>query len=475
MRAPTQSLRPRSLTLNVVAPDDARSIHEVVIRVLAQIGVVVEESETRKLLLAQPGCQEDEQGRVRIAGDLVERALESTPRKVVLYDREGHQVVDTSAPVPAFCVGHNCVNVLDHETGKHRPGTLRDIERTAKVTESLPNVAVVATLGYPTDVPVEREAERSLAALIENTKKPAAFTGHDEVEAQANWSCLAAACGGWAALADKPCGLDLTGPVSPLRLGEEFCRRLKLAAERHLPVVCFPAVFPGMSGPISLAGAIAQSSAESLAGVVIHQLIAPGAPIMAGSSILPMDMRRADLAYGSPELMLAGMGAVDYFNSVGLPSWAGAGCSDAHLPDLQAAAEVGANMALAALANTGFIHRLGFLSGGRTGSLEMLVLCDELASMTNCFSAGVTVNDDELAFETIKRSAEDNSFITDAHTLERYQTEMWLPTLFDRSDVGRWREEGGQDMLAKVRGPTQRSAWKREGKLTASGNAGDQS
>jgi len=118
---------------------------------------------------------------------------------------------------------------------------------------------------------------------------------------------------------------------------------------------------------------------------------------MAGSSILPIDMRRADLAYGSPELMLAGIGAVDYFNSIGLPCWVGAGASDAHVPDLQAAAEVGANMALAALAETGFVHRLGFLSGGRTGSLEMLVLCDELASMTNGFAQGVVVDEDTLA------------------------------------------------------------------------------
>ena len=102
--------------------------------------------------------------------------------------------------------------------------------------------------------------------MIKNIKKPAAFTGHDEVEANAIWSCLTDAAGGWTNLADKPSGLDLTGPVSPLRLGEEFCRRVKMGAERWLPLVRFP----GMSGPITLAGAIAQSSAESLAGVVIH-------------------------------------------------------------------------------------------------------------------------------------------------------------------------------------------------------------
>ena len=403
------------------------------------------------MMLSQKDCRETSNGYVQIHEDLVERSLETVPPRVVLYDRNGSQVVDTSGCVPAFCVGHNCVNVLDHETGEHRSGTLADIARTARVTEGLAHVDVVASLGYPTDVPVEKEAELSVTAMIENTKKPAAFTGHDEVEANAIWSCLADAVGGWANLADKPCGLDLTGPVSPLKLGDEFCRRLKMAAERRLPVVCFPALFPGMSGPLTMAGSIAQSSAESLAGVVIHQLTNPGAPIMAGSSILPIDMRRADLAYGSPELMLAGIGAVDYFNSIGLPCWVGAGASDAHVPDLQAAAEVGANMALAALAETGFVHRLGFLSGGRTGSLEMLVLCDELASMTNGFAQGVVVDEDTLAFDVIKRAAAENSFLTDEHTTARYMTEMWIPDMFERSDLGLWRDEGAVHLRERIK------------------------
>ena len=303
--APPQPLQARRLRLNIVA-EQAQSIHRTVVRILAEIGVIVEDEATRRMMLGQKDCRETSNGYVQIHEDLVERSLETVPPRVVLYNRNGSRVVDTSGRVPAFCVGHNCVNVLDHETGEHRSGTLADIARTARVTEGLAHVDVVASLGYPTDVPVEKEAELSVTAMIENTKKPAAFTGHDEVEANAIWSCLADAVGGWANLADKPCGLDLTGPVSPLKLGDEFCRRLKMAAQRRLPVVCFPALFPGMSGPLTMAGAIAQSSAESLAGVVIHQLTNPGAPIMAGSSILPIDMRRADLAYGSPELMLAG-------------------------------------------------------------------------------------------------------------------------------------------------------------------------
>ncbi|MDH3695251.1 MAG: trimethylamine methyltransferase family protein, partial [Gammaproteobacteria bacterium] len=214
---------------------------------------------------------------------------------------------------------------------------------------------------------------------------------------------------------------------------------------------CYPATFPGMSSPITTAGAIAQSSAEALAGIVIHQLAEPGAPVLSGSAVLPMDMRQANLAYGSPEYMLNGLGASDYFCSIGIPSWVGAGCSDSHQFDTQAAAEAGANMAIAAMAGTPFVHNLGFLSGGRTGSLEMLVLCDELVGWTTKMSGGVPVDVDTLALEVVKRAAPNNEFLTDQHTQDRYLTENWYPTLFERSDADAWMEEGAHDMQVRVR------------------------
>ena len=121
-------------------------------------------------MLAQAGCQESTAGYVKITEGLLERSLETVPSKVVLYDRDGNQAVDTSSRLPAFRVGHNCVNVLDHETGKHRPGILNDIVRTARRTERLSNVAVVASLGYPADVAVSKKAELSVMAMIDNTK-----------------------------------------------------------------------------------------------------------------------------------------------------------------------------------------------------------------------------------------------------------------------------------------------------------------
>ncbi len=439
---PPPSRFARTLRLRIFSESDLALLRQATLTILERVGVVVEDDETRSVLLNRPGCREIKAGRLVMMPELVEQALETAPSKVVLYDRNGQLAMDTSDAVPRFCPGVNCIKTLDHRTGEHRACILADIAATGRVCEALANLDVAASLGYPSDVPPEDEAIATVRTLVENTVKPVAFTGHDEIATRRIWHHLSEVAGGDDALADKPTGIDLVGPVSPLKLGGETCRRLRDAARWSVPIVCYPALFPGMSGPITLAGSIAQSSAETLAGLVVHQNERPGAPLMSGTAILPMDMRQADLAYGSPEYSQAGLGAAEFFDYLGLPSWVAAGCSDSHVVDQQAAAEGAANMTTAVLSGTSFVHNLGYLSAGRTGSLEMLVLADELAGMASRFASGISVDESSVAVDVVARAAEDNSFLSDEHTYGRYLSEMWFPTLLGRSDVDRWLESG---------------------------------
>ena len=443
--------RAQQVAVQLIQPADTALIHDAVTRILWEIGVIVDHAPTRSMLVKHHGCKLGEDGYVRIPSDLVNEVISTVPDKITLYDLNGNLRVDTSSNVSSFCPGHNCVRILDYRTGELRPCTLQDIRETAKVCEYLPNIDMVCTLGYPSDIPPEDEVVEATRAMLENCSKPAAVLAHDEQIQERMMRYVADVAGGWNQLADKPTVIELMGPISPLKLPDEFCMRLINCARWRVPVVCYPATFPGMSSPITTAGAIAQSSAEAMAGIVVHQLTEPGAPVLSGSAVLPMDMRQANLAYGSPEYMLNGLGASDYFRSIGIPAWIGAGCSDSHQFDAQAAAEAGANMAIAAMASTPFVHNLGFLSGGRTGSLEMLVLCDELVGWVTKMAAGITVTADTLAVEVVRRAAPDNEFLTDQHTQDRYLSENWYPNLSERSDADAWLEAGAHNMQARIR------------------------
>ncbi len=441
----------QSLSLELVDSTNADLIHSTVKKVLWNVGAIFEHPPTRTNLIQNHGCREGDGGYIQIPPDLIDEVLSTVPTHITLYDLDGNIRVDTSSKISSFCPGHNCVRILDFRTNELRPCQLEDIRETARLCEQLPNIDMVCSLGYPSEIPAENEVTETVRAMYENCTKPAALLAHDEFIQKRMMNIIADMAGGWNRITEKPVSIELMGPVSPLTLPAELCVRLINCARWRAPVVCYPATFPGMSSPISAAGAIVQSSAEALAGILIHQLEEPGAPVLSGSAILPMDLRQANLAYGSPEYMLAGLGASDYFRHIGIPSWVGAGCSDSHQFDAQAAAEAGANLMISALAKTPFVHNLGFLSGGRTGSLEMLTLCDEMIGWISKMANGVRVNADTLALEVIQRAAPNNDYLTDPHTQARFLTENWYPNLSERSDAEAWRDAGGLDMQARVK------------------------
>jgi len=436
--------------LRLLTKKDSSQIYQAAIDILRLVGMQVMDDDTRKLL-GNAGCRENDEGRLLFNEELVQEALSSVPGRMVIYDRNGKVAVDTADAVPRFSPGLNCINVLDYKTREHRLCLLKDIVEAARLCESLPNIDLAAGLGNPGDIPASEQAMETVKALVAGTFKPLAFIAHDEVEDEHIWNYLSGVAGGWEALASKPFALDLTGPFSPLGLGEEACRRLRFAARNRLPVVCYPALLPGASGPVTLAGALAQSSAEILAGIVVHQLEGPGAPVISGSAILPMDLLSGNIVYGSPEYILACLGAVDFFSDIGVPAWFGAGCSDAHTVDAQAAAEAGMSLQTAVLSGTSFIHNLGYLSAGKTGSLEMLVLCDELAGMARRFAAGIAVEEETLAVEVTRRAYKDRSFLMDEHTFKHMRTAIRKPSLFKRTSMEEWKGSGTDSVQKRTR------------------------
>lgn len=438
------------LRLRALQPSDTRLIHETALNILARVGIAVGDRDTGDRLKAL-GCRETADGRLLFDAMVVQTALNTVPRRLVLYDRNGRRALDTAEETPRFCPGVNCINVLDYRNGRVRPCTLADIADAARVCDRLEHLDMAANLGNPCELPPEEQAIAGLRTLMTHTAKPFPFIAHDENEAERIWNYLAGVAGGWDQLASRPFAVDLTGPTSPLAIKAEACRRLRFAAARRLPLVCYPALFPGVTGPMTLAGALSQSAAEVLAGIVIHQAEGPGAPLASGSALLPMDMRTVNISYGGPEYALAGMAAVDYFSDIGVPSWIGAGCSDAHGFDAQAVAEAGANITSAALSHTAWIHNLGFLCAGRTGSLEMLVACDELAGMARRFVTGVAVSPETLAEPVIARAGASGRYLHHPHTRKHARRSMWIPSVFTRLDSGAWGRSGATSARKAIR------------------------
>ncbi|MEE8589945.1 MAG: trimethylamine methyltransferase family protein, partial [Spirochaetia bacterium] len=105
----------------------------------------------------------------------------------------------------------------------------------------------------------------------------------------------------------------------------------------------------------------------------------------------------------------------------------------------------------AVLSGTSFIHNLGYLSAGKTGSLEMLVLCDEIAGSLKTFVKGVDVDEETLAVDVTRRGYKDHSFMMDEHTLSHMRTALWQPSIFQRATREQWSELGSVQALDRIR------------------------
>ena len=181
------------------------------------------------------------------------------------------------------------------------------------------------------------------------------------------------------------------------------------------------------------------------------QLKRRGTPFVMGGVLSIMDMATTTVAYGAPEMSLLLAGCADLAHHYGLPTWGTAGCSDSKLPDEQAAIEATFSSLINALSGLNLVHDPGFLEGAMIGSLEMLVMTNEIAGMAKRFMRGIPVNQDTLAEDIIDAVGPGGHYLEQEHTLRHFRQEHWRPTLMDRQNHETWLAAGGTTMGQRVK------------------------
>jgi trimethylamine--corrinoid protein Co-methyltransferase len=77
----------------------------------------------------------------------------------------------------------------------------------------------------------------------------------------------------------------------------------------------------GGSSPVHLAGTLVTHNAEVLSGIVLAQLVKPGAPVWYGSSTTTFDLKKGTAPVGSPELGLISAAVAKLGQYYGLPTF----------------------------------------------------------------------------------------------------------------------------------------------------------
>jgi len=254
---------------------------------------------------------------------------------------------------------------------------------------------------------------------------------------------------------DPTAGYYTTGlinPLSPLSYSVDMTDALLIYARANQPAVIASLIMAGSTGPITLAGVLAQQNAELLSGIVLTQLVNPGLPVIYGSTSTNIDMKTGGLAIGSPELSLCIAAHGQLARHYGLACRAGGALTDSSTLDAQAGYESMFGLYTTLTSGIDFVlHAAGILSSYLAFSYEKFIMDDELCGMLRHFQRGLEVSPDTLAVDIIKNVGHDGHYLGQSHTIQRCRTEFWLPEIGDRTGMEAWWGGDQLDTAARSR------------------------
>jgi trimethylamine--corrinoid protein Co-methyltransferase len=217
------------------------------------------------------------------------------------------------------------------------------------------------------------------------------------------------------------------------------------------PVVVSSFVMAGVTGPTTLAGALAQHNAEVLAGIALTQLVRPGTPVLYGTASSNVDLRNANPAIGSPESALSIAVCTQLARHYHLPCRGGGALTDSPLPDAQSNYERMFTLLISVLSGVNFLmHGLGILESYLTLSYEQFVVDLDLIRMIRHLSWPLDISPETLALDTIDAVGPGGHFLEEAHTIRHYRTAHFIPNISLRQLYAQWEAEGSKDATQRA-------------------------
>lgn len=436
--------------LTLLSPELLRRVLDEAFQILQTIGFRVSDQEALQLLKAA-GAMIDADV-IRVPENLVHKALETVPRAFELYSRDGQPTVHYGGDTVHFDPGSCAPHFLDPDTGEHRNATSADLINIIKVTEMLPQFAAQSTAVVCHDAPKESGDVQRLKLALEYSVKPVVTGAFSPQGIQPMTDLLVSHAGGADALRSKPRAIFDVCPSPPLRWTEFACRCLIELGRAGIPVQMVSMPLAGATAPVTLIGSVTQHAAESLAGIVIHQLAAPRAPIVWGGAPAIFDMRSGAAPIGAIETAMICSAYAQTGKSLGLPTHAYLCASDSKLLDAQAGMESGMTALVGALAGINMISGAGMLDFLNCFSLEKLVLDAEAIAMVQRLLKGIATPQPTLALEPFARTGLSAGFLKLEETRQLFRGEQHIPsTVIDRASLRAWQEDGSQDTFQRAR------------------------
>jgi len=437
-----------SVRFRVLSDDQVEEIKRSAFEVMSKVGFSVLHEGARKMF-KQAGALVNGEN-VKVPEHVVTGCLRTAPKGWTIYDREGKRAMEVEGRKSYYGTSTASPRTKDALSGEIHPTRVVDIATGARVADALENIDWVMPMGSVQDVPPTVADLHEFEAVVSNTTKPIVFLGYTPRGVELAFEMAAEVAGGLENLRQRPFIVFYPEPISPFVWPADVVDRLFVGADLCLPQIQGPTVQFGATGPVTLAGAVVQGTAEALMCLVMAQLRNPGCPFGLGCNFSMFDMAAGLLSMASPEMSLALAAQAEVAQSFGLPTWGLAGSTDSKVIDAQAGIESTFSILAQGLAGLNLIHDVGYIDNGMACSTAQLVLGNESIGMAKRFIRGIEVNRETLAREVIEKVGPGGHYLDQDHTYNHFRSELWRPGLLARSAYDEWESDGSKDMAARI-------------------------
>jgi trimethylamine--corrinoid protein Co-methyltransferase len=427
--------------LKFLSDEDIQAMHEATLQVLGEVGVIWTHQPSLDVL-AEAGCTM-KGNRVCFPPDLVMDSIAKAGKRPHIRGRNGQ--VNTLGDGNLYF--HNlggARDVFDARTGTRHVATDEDACNAIRLLDALPNCHSVTPFFTPPDVSNELMALHMYRHALSNTTKPVQGPGI-QFGHEVKYAVEMAAVVGTPA---HELTLSLS-PVSPLTMHDIAAQAIMEMAKAGVVHANLPCPTGGATSPMTITGSIVQQSAESLAPLVLAQIINPGCSVVYCGR-LGMLEPRTGLIWGGVELGLSSAATVQLGHYYGFTVNVYGFSTNAHTLDAQNAFERGLNAAIPALAGADELSGIGEMEAGVMGSFAQMVLDNELAGSVIRLRSGLSADAEHLAVEIIGNVMNGTrNFLGQKHTMKHLRAgEVALTRLAERNSWDTWDEKLGRQQMA---------------------------
>jgi trimethylamine---corrinoid protein Co-methyltransferase len=391
-------------------------------------------------------------GRIIFPVDKVDAALATAPPSFILYDRDGKPHADIGGDRVHFVPGSSGLKVQDHRTGFTRHANTTDFVEYVRVCDGLENIGYLAT-AFSTNDDIEASVSDAwrLYLCLTNSKRPVvsgAFTEHGVGRMVEMMQLFRR---DRADLIQRPMSIFTITATGNFRYSEDSCQNLVDCVEAGIPIEIVPVTLMGLTAPVTLVGSAVFHAVDTIAGVVMAQVVRPGAPVLYGGAPAEFHMRETTSPMVGVQALYLNVLNAEVGKRLDLPTQAYMALSDAKVLDAQAGAETFGSALLAALGGINSVSGPGMLDFVLVFSLPKLVFDNEVCGQALRLLRGLTVMEDLPATELVKSQLQESHLITAPHTLLHWPQQLYMSSpVIDRKSRESWQLDGEKSLWERA-------------------------